>query len=161
MGICLHYTTAEAVEPDVAEAILADAERVNRDRFWLLCEPVIFYPRTEEGQLAGRSKLTLLPHPEELAEAGPIVPEDNDLQALVNALCGWSSTYGLTWRLSIEGEAIGDIAEGVCEERIWGAIDAMAGLAQELAELPPDEPLPDRELGSDRPTLRIWREPEE
>jgi hypothetical protein len=162
MGVHLYFTTEEPVEPAAAAAVREACRHVGRGRPWILCEPPHFYADDAEGggRLRGGTKLNMIPHPDDLAAAGPIDPEDHDLGALLDALCRWSSEYGITWRLEIDGHKIGWVENGECDPNTRETLDSLAGVAAEVGEANGDEALPRGSLPEAGPALRIWREPE-
>jgi hypothetical protein len=108
------YFTADRPQPAEADAaIRAGWPPVLEGRDWLLCEPPSFLPLGDDGLLRGRTKLNVCPDPGEAA--GYIEREPDDFQAVIAALCDWSERYGVRWRLDIDGERQGRIADGRCE----------------------------------------------
>jgi hypothetical protein len=156
MGVCLYFTSAEAVDPQVEQAICADAEGGSRDQPWVLCEPPHFYPIEDDGRLRGGSKLNLHPHPDEFAEAEEVEVMRNDLQELIHRLCEWSWRHSLTWELTVEGDRIGVIREGICEEGVMGAVEVMAEMAEELGRMSPDKLFGSGDAASGDTPSRPW-----
>lgn len=130
MGICLYFETERPVDAEAAEEILADAARRCSLQPWVFCEPLL--PRIEEdGRMTGWSKLNLQPWPEDLEHADGQSP--HDLQALLNSVVGWSDLYELTWIVSIEGESLGRIERGDCDQSIRDTIVGMIELSGSFA----------------------------
>ena len=122
MGICLYFETDHPVDAEVAEEILADAARRCSLQPWVFCEPLL--PRIEEdGRMTGWSKLNLQPWPEDVGSE--IGTSPHDLQALLDSVIGWSDAYELSWIVSIEGESLGKIERGVCDQSIRDTILGM------------------------------------
>ncbi len=157
MGMLLYYTTTKRVSEAVEDAIRAELESYEGgEQPWILCEPPYFYPTGPDGKLHGGSKLNLHPWPEEWDEAQTRPGPRNDLLELLRLLGEWSRRHQVDWELSIEEEPLGRIEQGVCPEDLQAKVEALAGLAEHLAEEFPHEPEPP----PDRPQLRIWPEPE-
>lgn len=145
MGVGLYYRAANTVPPDVVQAILAEAKTVNPGQPWVLCEPIHFFG-LDGNDLVGGSKLNLMPHPEELDELRDNPPERDDLQALLHALADWSTRFGVTWELDIDGTPLGAIEPGDGPGSLAGVFEGMA----ELAGFDPTADLADDPAG-DRP----------
>jgi hypothetical protein len=163
MGVCLNFRSAGPVEPGVAAAIRRARGRGLGDQPWVLCEPPHFHrDPDEDGRLVGSSKLNLMPDAEELAEAGG---RRDDLDRLLEILCGLSQKHGVNWDLDIDGHELGSIVEGVCDEQVRGALEAFAALADDLTEgLGLDDLDVDSEGNEprgDAPGPRLWRGPED
>jgi hypothetical protein len=163
MGVHLYFTTEDPVDAATAAALREACKHVGPGRPWILCEPPHFYADDEEGdgRLRGSTKLCIMPYQEDLAESGPIDPEDHDLGAVLDALCRWSGEYGLTWRLEIEGQKIGWVENGECDPGAREALDSLAGVAAELGESGGLESMDPHNPPDEKPPLRIWREQEE
>lgn len=114
MGLCLNYTTTEAVTLDVQDAIRADLAQPGSDHAWMLCEPPHFYTIEGDGKLRGGSRLLLHPSDRAWDEADRDHQERNELQGLLHWLCNWSEAYDLIWDLSVEGRAFGQVVRGIC-----------------------------------------------
>jgi hypothetical protein len=131
VGIHFCFDSAESVAPQVEQAIRKENERMASNRPWVLCEPPEFYATEEDGRLRGGSKLNLLPDPNEFVEAGQATRERTDLEDLLDLLSRWSRLHGITWELTIEGQPIGIIQNGSCDQAILEAIAAMARLGED------------------------------
>ncbi|HZU37821.1 MAG TPA: hypothetical protein VFA18_18010 [Gemmataceae bacterium] len=164
MGVSLYYTSLEPVPLPVAEAILAELRQSAGSQPWLLCEPPDFFPQEEDGKLRGGSKLNLHPWADEMEEAAAIPAERNDLEQLARLLCDWSGRHGITWELSVDGERLGRIVDGVCQGDVLGMLEAFADVAQYLGEEYPREEIfhlqDDTTNSPPNPGLRIWPGPE-
>lgn len=136
MGVTIEYYTKSDVKLDEVKAIVAAANEPDSQP-WLLCEPINFLQMSGfENQLFGASKLNLMPHPDEKAEAeANYNSEQNDLTFLLNKLEELSKRFGVAWVIQLEGSPIGSIENGVCEPAVRDAIEAMADLADEFGDL--------------------------
>lgn len=147
MGMCLYFETDEPVDAESAEEILADAALRCSLQPWLFCEPLL--PRIEEdGRMTGWSKLNLQPWPEELENADGHSP--HDLQALLDSVVRWSRAYELTWIVSIEGESLGRIERGNCDQ---GIRDTILGMIELSGSSAPSDSVPAR---ADAAQLRLF-----
>jgi len=161
MGVHLHFSSVEAVTPEVEQAIRAEAEQPAGPQPWVLCEPPHFDTTDEDGRLHGGSKLNLHPWADEWGSAANVQAERNDFQELLRRLTGWSARYGVSWELEVEGTVLGRIENGVCDPGVEGALESFADVGEYLAEeFPHEHPGPEEEPPRG-PGLRIWREPEE
>lgn len=161
MGISLQFRTVEAVSPDVAEAIRVQLEEADPERPWLLCDPPHLDTPEGDGILEGWSKLNLHPNPADQVAWDPAEVEPHDLRALLDALCRVSGQYAVAWRLTIDGDPIGAISDGVCDDQLVDKMDALADLARELGAFDPFDPTDEGPDDSDGPSLRIWGGPDD
>lgn len=162
MGACLHFRSIEPVAPTVEASLRAETLDGQANQPWVLCEPPHLYGRNQDGQVFGSSKLNLMPDLDELAAATRATVDRHDLDALLDRLCRWSRDHGVTWELDIEGQPLGTIVAGVCDDEVRGALQCLAGLAGELA-LPEDvdsEPEPSPVV-PDFVGPRLWIPPED
>jgi hypothetical protein len=138
MGVCLCYTAAEPLSPAKVEAIIVDADAAVRDarQPWLWCEPLKLFSPEFGRKLSGWSKLNLIPHPDDRADAARYPDAENDVKFLLKQLCRLSREHGVTWELRIDSDPLGTIAEGLCEPGLEEAIDALSEMGEDLD---PDE----------------------
>jgi hypothetical protein len=129
MGVDIVYFTKSDLSLEDVRAITA-AAREPDNQPWLLCEPISFLDMPGyENRLFGASKLKLIPAPEDKADA-----ENNDLESLLDKLCDLSERFHVDWTIQIEEGEIGSIVNGVCDPGVREAVEAMAGIAEELGE---------------------------
>jgi hypothetical protein len=140
MGVSLVYTTTEPIPTAKSDSIIADANAAVRDarQPWLWCEP-LHLVLTADGRLLGSSKLNPIPHPADRADAARYSDAENDLTFLLGQLCRLSREHAVTWELNVMGEILGRIVAGVCEPGLEDAIEALASMEEELANLDPHE----------------------
>jgi hypothetical protein len=113
MGVSLSYRTTEPVAASAKKAILADAERLNRERAWW-CESIIFF------EAAGRKKKgpTPLTGDTKLFRADETDDDDDEFMGYRDAafiaqqLVRWSFEYGVNWTLEMVGTEVGTITNG-------------------------------------------------
>ena len=133
MGITIEYYTKSEVDSGQVAAIVAASKEPNQQP-WLLCEPIAFLAMPGyEDRLFGASKLNLMPDPAELKNAEAEV-EKNDLEFLLDQLGEISKRFGVAWQVALEGSPVGSIENGVCEPSVREAIEALAGVAEELGD---------------------------
>jgi hypothetical protein len=134
MGVTIEYYTKSDVTLDEVRAIVA-ATREPDNQPWLLCEPMSFFEMPGfESKLFGASKLNLIPDPAEKAEAESYDTDKNDLEFLLDKLCEISKRFGVNWTISVEGAELGSIDNGVCDQAVREAVEAMASVADDLGE---------------------------
>ncbi len=75
-----------------------------------------------------------MPDPTEKAEAESYDTEKNDLEFLLDKLCDMSKRFNVDWTIQIEDAEIGSIVDGVCDSAVREAVEAMAGVADELGK---------------------------
>jgi hypothetical protein len=61
MGVHLHFSSVEAVTPEVEQAIRAEAEHFEGPQPWVLCAPHHFYQSVQAGRLQGGRRCGALP----------------------------------------------------------------------------------------------------
>lgn len=134
MGVDIVYFTKSDVSLEDVRAITA-AAREPDNQPWLLCEPICFLDMPGyENRLFGASKLNLMPAPEDKADAENYDTDRNDLEFLLDKLCDLSERFHVDWTIQIEDGEIGLIVNGVCDPGVRDAVEAMAGLTDELGE---------------------------
>jgi hypothetical protein len=134
MGVTIEYYTKSEVSLDEVRAIVA-ATREPNNQPWLLCEPINFFEMPGfENKLFGASKLNLMPDPAEKAEAESCDTDKNDLEFLLDKLCEISTRFGVNWTIQVEGAELGAIDNGVCDQSVREAVEAMASVADEFGE---------------------------
>lgn len=135
MGFTVTYRTTKPMEADLAKALASAASELCRDRTWLSCEPVHFFP-VSDGHLFGGSKPNFLPHPEDAAAAAREGLPDGTVRDLLDILCRLSSEHGVDWEIGHDASdgPVGFIRGGICDEEVAGQIDAFAELGGMLGE---------------------------
>lgn len=134
MGVDIVYFTKSDVSLEETKAIVA-ATREPDNQPWLLCDPIHFLDMTGyENRLFGTSKLNLMPDPTEKVEAESYDTDKNDLEFLLDRLCDLSKRFHVDWTIQIEDGEIGSIVNGVCDPAVREAVEAMAGVADELGD---------------------------
>jgi hypothetical protein len=127
MSWTLDYSTVEPVPEAVAAQILASAEIILQSRDWWV-EPLSLEHRSSK-QLAGSTRLWLgfytLP-----GGRHQVIPEDEecllvwaDANFIVSRLADWSAEFKLAWRLEIDGNVVGEIADGKPSEQLKKFVD--------------------------------------
>lgn len=124
MGVSISYTTTAAVSAKARNAILADAERVNKEREWW-CESIIFFTDKKRSKLlVGDTKLFfpgMYSDPD--AEDGLMevdADDDNfmafrDAAFILQQLMRWSKLHRVDWTLEMAGGDLGKITKGKLE----------------------------------------------
>jgi hypothetical protein len=140
MGFSVYYRSTRPVAPDEADAIKRAAARLCRDRSWLGCEPVGFFPGRADGHLFGRSKPNFQPHPDDAASAARSGLPDGTTRDLLDVLCQLSRAHRIDWEVSHDysGGPVGYIRRGVCEPEALTQLEAFADLADVLGGLAAD-----------------------
>lgn len=175
MGVCIYFRSESPVTADVERAVRAASSESSDEQPWLYCEPPHFLVPFDTDGLLGSSKLNLMPHPEEAAEAATLNPERHDFHELLYRLCDWSTRFGIAWKLDIEDEPIGTIRNGECDASVTDAINGLADVAGQLESdsfdagpsfglTDPADDSPERKPDDDRhddpPILRLWPGPD-
>ncbi|MEW6210778.1 MAG: hypothetical protein AB1631_20605 [Acidobacteriota bacterium] len=128
MGVSIYCETEEAASSRAVEEILKEAAELTRERAWM-SEPIHLLERNR--RLKGFSKFppSIWSTPDGMREMSI---EDWsfiswwDFRFILDALARWSRDHKVIWKLSCEGEEVGQISEGRMNEAATKFLRQMA-----------------------------------
>jgi hypothetical protein len=133
VGFSIRYRSTERIGRKRAQAIRQACARLVEGHTWLSCEPAHLTEETD-GRLAGFSKPTFQPHPDDVAAAQAEGLPDGTTRDLVEILCRLSADFGVDWELSHDYGPIGFILRGVCGPNVLEQMDTFAELPDLISE---------------------------
>jgi len=137
MGFTIYYQSTDPLEKHEFAAMQTTCTEHCQGRSWLSCEPVILH-EDEEGFVAGGSKPTFVPHPDDVAAAEAEGLPDGTLLDLLDVLSALSREYQIDWELShdySEGHPIGYVRNGKIHPELIRQINSLAELLQNFGDM--------------------------
>ena len=129
MAASIYYESLSPVRPSEYKLIRQVAQKAAKQRAWLSCEPVTFFPPTADGVLKGASK----PNFESKHNAPADLPDGN-ASDMLDVLCELSKSYGIDWMFVLEaGPPSGYVRAGVADQALVEEVRQLSEIANILA----------------------------